>query len=248
MKSENSNLCIVTGGSGGIGMAISEYLMQKGYRIAVLDKYIDKANEKFKKEIGDNQFLALVTDITKLQDVNNNVEVIIKKFGSIGSLINNAGVVVSKQFLDETRSEWDFVIDVNLNGVFNCCKAVVPHMIDNKFGRIVNISSLSGQKSSVYSSSAYCASKAGVIGFSRCLASQVAKNNIRVNCVAPCTTESPMIADLDSKIKEDYIKSVPLGRIANPMDIAYCVYFLISDFSDFITGETINLNGGLLMK
>lgn len=245
---DNKKVCVVTGGNSGIGLFISEYLLKKGYKIIILDINIDNFSKKLKKEIVAKDALALKTDITNYLEVKNSIKRIVEEFGTISYLVNNAGILSDKSFFNETEEDWKNVIDINLNGVFLCSKAVIPVMVKNKFGRIVNISSLSGLKSSIFSSSAYCASKAGVIGFSRCLAHQTAKYNIRVNCIAPCTTESPMISQLDKKVKEDYIKSVPLGRIAKPSDIAHAVYFLLSENSDFITGETINLSGGLLMR
>ncbi len=245
---DNKKVCVVTGGNSGIGLFISEYLLKKGYKIIILDINIDNFSKKLKKEIVAKDALALKTDITNYLEVKNSIKRIVEEFGTISYLVNNAGILSDKSFFNETEEDWKNVIDINLNGVFLCSKAVIPVMVKNKFGRIVNISSLSGLKSSIFSSSAYCASKAGVIGFSRCLAHQTAKYNIRVNCIAPCTTESPMISQLDKKVKEDYIKSVPLGRIAKPSDIAHAVYFLLSEKSDFITGETINLSGGLLMR
>jgi len=245
---DNKGVCVVTGGNSGIGLFTSEYLLKNGYKIAILDIKIDNFSKKLKKKIADKDALALKTDITNHLEVKNSIKKIVKEFGTIGYLVNNAGILSGKSFFDETEEDWNNVIDVNLNSVFLCSKAVIQIMVKNKFGRIVNMSSISGLKSSIFSSSAYCASKAGIIGFSRCLAQQTAKYNIRVNCIAPCTTESPMISQLDKKVKEDYIKSVPLGRIAKPSDIAHAVYFLLSENSDFITGETINLSGGLLMR
>jgi len=245
---DNKRVCIVTGGNSGIGLNISEYLLKKSYKISILDINIDNFSEKLKEEIDAKNALVLKTDVTNFLEIRNSIEKIVEEFGVVTDLVNNAGILSSKSFFNETEKDWKTLIDVNLNGVFLCCKAVIPVMIKNRFGRIVNISSLSGLKNSIYSSTAYCASKAGIIGFSRSLASQTAKYNIRVNCVAPCTTESPMISSLDKEIIEDYIKNIPLGRIAKPSDVAHAVYFLLSDNSDFITGETINLSGGLLMR
>lgn len=244
----DKRICIVTGGNRGIGLYISEYLLKKDFKIAILDIDIDNSSKRFKEEIKLKNVMVLKTNITKYLEIKNSIKIIVEELGTITDLVNNAGILSTKPFIDETEEDWKSLIDINLNSVFLCCKAVVPIMVKNKFGRIVNISSLSGIKSSIYSSSAYCASKAGIIGFGRCLASQTAKYNIRVNSIAPCTTESPMISDLDEKVKEDYIKSIPLGRIAKPSDIAHAVHFLLSNCSDFITGETINLSGGLLMR
>lgn len=248
MSAYEKMVAVVTGGSRGIGLCITEYLLEKGYKVAVLDLAINNLSDSLKNRIDKKDALMIKTDITKWDSVNNAFDTIIKEFSKVDVLINNAGICILKDFFNESADDWNKVMDVNLNGVYLCCKAAVPLMISNKYGRIVNVSSMSGLKSSIFSSSAYCASKAGVIGFSRCLAAQVAKYKIRVNNVAPCTTESPMITDLDSQVKADYIASVPLGRIGEPIDIAHAVYFLISEQSDFITGETININGGLFMK
>jgi 3-oxoacyl-[acyl-carrier protein] reductase len=247
MAKKIKNVCAVTGGGRGIGLSIAKYLLQKDYKVAILDISIDYVSKELNEEIQKNNLIVLKADITKFSDVKKSFNIIKENFGAVGILVNNAGIVFTKKFIEEDEENWDKVIDINLKGAYLCCKAAVPDMIDQKFGRIVNISSTSGLQPSVFSCSAYCASKAGIIGFSRCLASQLANYNIRVNCVAPCTTETPMIDNLGGNIKQDYIKRVPLGRLAKPIDITNAVYFLITDKSDLITGETLNVNGGIFM-
>lgn len=248
MLKEQNKICVVTGGANGIGLSISQLLIKKNYRVAILDIATDNANKLFNKEIQEKKVLTLKTDISKFIEVNDSFNTIGNDFGSVDILINNAGINFSCKFVDESEENWDKVININLKSVYLCCKAAIPTMIGKRFGRIVNMSSISGLKPSVFSSSAYCASKAGIIGFSRCLASQMAKYNIRVNCVAPGVIETPMVKDLVSdELKNDFKKSTPMGRLGSPDDIANTVYFLISDSSDFITGETISVNGGLFM-
>jgi NAD(P)-dependent dehydrogenase (short-subunit alcohol dehydrogenase family) len=244
MKNKEKQVCLVTGGARGIGFSICNYLLKKNYKIVVLDIYTEELLKKMDGEIKEGNVLVLKTDITSRKEVNESFNVICKNFGTVDILINNAGIVYTKTFIEESEEDWDKVMDVNLKGVYLCCKAAIPGMIKQNYGRIVNISSVSGFKPSIYSCSAYCASKAGVIGFSRCLASQMVKYNIRVNCVAPCTADTPMI---EKSVKDDYISKVPMGRLADPIDITNAVYFLISEQSDFITGETINVNGGVFM-
>jgi 3-oxoacyl-[acyl-carrier protein] reductase len=248
MKNKGSRVCAVTGGASGIGLSIAEYLCGNGYKVGVVDLKVDSLYSHFKNELDSKNIVAAKADITSQKEVENAFDAIRNDLGGVDVLINSAGVLVMKNFLDENENDWDRVVNVNLKGAYLCCKAVVPGMIKNNFGRIVSISSISGLKQAVFSSTAYCASKAGIIGFSRCLAAQLAGNNIRVNCVAPSTTLTPMIDALDEKTKNDYKKAVPLGRLAKPEDIVYAVDFLISDRSDYITGETLNVNGGLLMR
>jgi 3-oxoacyl-[acyl-carrier protein] reductase len=248
MKSKEARICAVTGVASGIGLSIAEYLCKNDYKVGVVDLKVDSLYTHFKNEIDSKNIVAAKADITSRKEVNNAFDMIVNEFGIVDVLINSAGVLVMKNFLDENENDWDSVVNVNLKGVYLCCKAVVPGMVKNNFGRIVSISSISGLKQAVFSSTGYCASKAGIIGFSRCLAAQLAGYNIRVNCIAPSTTETPMIDTLDEKTKSDYKQSVPLGRLAKPEDIAYAVDFLISDRSDYITGETLNVSGGLLMR
>jgi 3-oxoacyl-[acyl-carrier protein] reductase len=248
MKKERSRICVVTGGSSGIGLSIADYLCRNNYKVGILDLQVDTLYKHFKNEMGENSIVAVKADITRWQEVKNAFDIIVDKFSGVDVLVNSAGVLSMKNFLDENEDDWDRVVNVNLKGVFLCCRAVIPGMVKNNFGRIVSISSISGLKQAVFSSTGYCASKAGIIGFSRCLAAQLARYNIRVNCIAPSTVETPMIDKLDATIKRNYKKSVPLGRLAKPGDIVYAVDYLISDRSDYITGETLNISGGLLMR
>lgn len=247
MLKEPKKLCVVTGGAHGMGLSISQYLLKKQYRVAILDISTNNIAESFEKEIKENKYLVLKTDISNSTEVSNSFKTIKNNFGNIDILINNAGINFNKKFVEESEENWDKVINTNLKSVFLCCKAAIPGMIEQKFGRIVNISSISGLKAAIFSSTGYCASKAGIIGFSRCLASQIAQYNIRVNCIAPGAIESNMTVNLSDETKNDYIKNTPLGRMGKPDEIAYAVYFLISDYSDFITGQTLNINGGVLM-
>ena len=247
MVSKTKKTCVVTGGASGIGFATSRLLLKRGYRVAILDINIENMAGLLEKE-KNNNLLILKADITSSQEVNSSFSVIIDKFKGIDILVNCAGLYSIENILDESEIDWDRVIDVNLKGTFLCCKKTIPLMIQNQFGIIVNVSSISGKKQSLFASSAYCASKAGIIGFTRCLAYQVAKYNIRVNCVAPGITETNIIKILTDEQVKYVISTIPLGRMAKPIDVANAIYFLISDASNFITGETINVNGGSFME
>lgn len=238
---------VVTGGNSGIGLETVKMLLEKGAEVLVLDKDCGAARNRFLAARNDGRLALGEVDIVDQQAVRAAVDSWSAGKGPIEALVNSAGIVLTVPFKDETPEDWHRVISVNLTGVYNTCSVVVPHMVAGGRGAIVNVSSISGLKPSVFSSSAYCASKAGVIGFSRCLASQLAQNQIRVNCVAPCTTDTPMIEAVDADVKEAYRRSVPLGRLAQAGDIASAILYLLSDESSFVTGETINVNGGLHM-
>jgi NAD(P)-dependent dehydrogenase (short-subunit alcohol dehydrogenase family) len=237
----------VTGGNSGIGLETVSRLLEKNAEVLVLDKTCAAAKKRFPAAQDDGRLTLSEVDIVDQQAVRTAVDGWVAGKGPIEALVNSAGIVLTVPFQDETPEDWHRVLSVNLTGVFNTCSAVVPHMAANGRGSIVNVSSISGLKPSVFSSSAYCASKAGVIGFSRCLASQLASSQIRVNCVAPCTTDTPMIEAVNVDVREAYRMSVPLGRLAQAGDIASAILYLLSDESSFVTGETINVNGGLHM-
>ena len=160
MKKKRARNCIVTGGASGIGLSIADYLCKNGYRVGVVDIETGTLFKNYKKEMEKKNIVAVKADITSRQEVKNAYDVIIDEFGSVDVLVNSAGILIMKKFLDENEDDWDRVINVNLKGAFLCCKAVVPGMVNNNFGRIVSISSISGLKQAVFSSTGYCASKA----------------------------------------------------------------------------------------
>ncbi|PKP61635.1 3-oxoacyl-ACP reductase [Candidatus Atribacteria bacterium HGW-Atribacteria-1] len=240
-------VCVVTGGGRGIGRAITETLLRNNYRVAVIDLDTGNIETEYKELVARGKLRCFKGNIENRYEIEKTFNLINKQMGSFDVLVNNAGILSTDNFLTETLEGWQRVINVNLTGTFICCKKAVDIMKKNRSGCIVNIVSISGLKPSVFSSPSYCASKAGVIGMSRSLAAQVAKYNIRVNSVAPSTTSSSMIDGLSEKVKESYKKSVPLGRLALPQDVANAVEFLVSEKASYITGEIVNVNGGLLM-
>ena len=251
-------VAIVTGGGRGIGAAIVEGFAKEGANVAIADISLDVAQELAKKiGRGGVKALAVRTDVTKKSDVDNLVSITLKEFGKIDILVNNAGVARDIMFVDIEEEDWDRVNDVNAKGVYLVTRAVVPHMIAAKYGKIVNISSMAG-KEGFAGWDHYAASKFAVIGLTQALAKELGGSNINVNAVCPGPIRTPMwegLLDARSKrqglpreqIHKGWIEQIPLKRSPNPEDIANVVLFLSSEVSRNMTGEAINVNGGLRM-
>jgi 3-oxoacyl-[acyl-carrier protein] reductase len=239
-------VAIVTGSSRGIGRAIALALAKDGANIVVnAVSNITKAREVAEEiESMGREALVIVADVSKKEHVESMVEQTLKRFGKIDILVNNAGVVGPTVPIQELSEEdWERVISVDLKGTFLCCRAVIPHMIRQRSGKIVNISSIAGKEGNA-NMTAYCAAKAGIIGLTKALAEEVAKYGIRVNCVCPALIETELVERMDTK-QAEYLKSkIPLGRLGKPEEVAELVKFLVSDASDFITGQAINIDGG----
>lgn len=240
---------IITGGAMGIGRAIVEYFAKAGANVLILD-INEEAAQKTAKEIGSNVF-AQKTDITDLSSVKHAVQKAIESFGRIDVLVNNAGWDEIKFFLATTPEFWDKVIAINYKGVLNTTCAVLPHMVERKSGAIVNIASDAGRVGSS-GEAVYAGCKAGVIAFSKTIAREHARDNIRVNVVCPGPTETPLFENLKrdetgAKILSSMDKYIPLRRLGKPEDIAPAVAFLASDEASFITGQVLSVSGGLTM-
>lgn len=242
----SGKVAIVTGASRGIGRAIALALARDGADILVNARSnIGEARKVAGKiESMGRRVLVILADVSNKEDVDNMVKKTIEVFGKIDILVNNAGVVGSTVPIQELKEEdWDRIIRVDLKGTFLCCKAVVPHMINRRSGKIVNISSIAGKEGNA-NMTAYCAAKAGIIGFTKALSEEVARYGIRVNCVCPALIETELVERMD-KQQAEYLKSkIPLGRLGKPEEVAELVKFLVSDASDFIAGQAYNIDGG----
>lgn len=249
------NLCltnkvaIVTGAAAGIGRAISNELAHAGCRVIAVDIDADGIYETIKSiESFGGEAVPKVVDILDVQQIISVVDYAIATWGKIDILINNAGICIGNDFESISDIEWSKVIDVNLTGAFNFCRAVIPFFKASKQGVIVNISSLAGRRSSVMGGAHYTASKAGILGLTRHLANEVAPYGIRVNAVCPGAIKTIMqYGSLSSEELDLKANKIPLRRIGEPEDVAYLVVFLASDLASFITGATIDINGGSLM-
>ena len=239
---------LITGGSRGIGRAIALAFAEEGTNV-IINYTSDEENAKdVIKEI--EKFgvkgLAVRANISKAEEVNSMFDKIKEDFDMIDILINNAGITRDSLFIGMKEKDWDEVIEVNLKGMFLCTKAVIRKMLRQKYGRIVNISSVVGVIGNPGQAN-YCASKAGVIGFTKSLAREVASRNITVNAIAPGFIGTDMTKVLPENIKESVMKTIPMGRYGNPEDVANVVVFLSSDRADYITGQVIHIDGGMAM-
>lgn len=240
---------IITGGAMGIGRAISEYFVRAGANVLIAD-INEGAAQKTAREIGNN-VIAHRTDITDLSSVKDAVQKAVDSFEKIDVLVNNAGWDEIKFFLQTTPDFWDRVIAINYKGVLNTTFAVLPHMVEKKSGAIINIASDAGRVGSS-GEAVYAGCKAGVIAFSKTIAREHARDNIRVNVVCPGPTETPLFENLKkdetgAKILSSMDKFIPLRRLGKPEDLAPAVAFLASDEASFITGQVLSVSGGLTM-
>jgi len=247
MKLKNK-IAIVTGSGRGIGKSTALELAKEGAKVVVSDidiKECQNVCDEIKK-IGSDA-IAVKCDISKKSDVDAMIKKIMQKFQKIDILINNAGVVLMKPFVEMTEKDWDFVLDINLKGVFLCTNAVAKQMIKQKSGKIISVASIAGEVGFM-NTSAYCASKAGIINLTRELAMELSPHNINVNAIAPGVIATKMTEDMlkDKKTKEVLLASTPLGRVGQPEEIGKAVVFLASDDSNFITGHTLVVDGGWL--
>lgn len=253
-----NRIAVVTGGGSGIGKGVSLSLADKGAMVVIADLCEDNAMEVVDIITDKNQkseFYKL--DVSNSKDVEKFGEYLKEKYDNIDFLVNSAGISKITPFFDHSEELWDKTMDINLKGQFNCCKVAVDRMLENNKGSIINLSSQSG-KVGTSNYQAYCASKFGVIGLTQSLAAEFGPRGIRVNSIAPGVIYTPMWdqqkidyakkRDLDPDHVMDYFKNkIPLRRLGTVEDVAQLVCFLLSDDSSYITGQTINLNGGDIM-
>lgn len=239
---------LITGATRGIGKQIAITLAKQGYNIALNYRKENEELENTKKEIEKIgvQILAVKGDVANFEDCENFVKQVIERFGQIDVLVNNAGITKDMLLMRMKKEDFEQVIDTNLVGTFNVTKNVVPYMMKARSGRIINISSVVGISGNAGQTN-YSASKAGIIGFTKSLAKEIASRNILVNAVAPGFIETNMTDVLKDDVKQEIAKNIPLKRMGTTQDVANVVKFLASDDSSYITGQVINVDGGMLM-
>lgn len=240
-------VALVTGGSRGIGRAIAEKFAKNGYNL-VINYVSDNTNlDEIKKEFSKYgaEVLLEKADVSNFSECEKMVTSAIEKFGKIDTLVNNAGITRDNLLMRMKEEEFDKVISINLKGTFNLTKLVTPYMMKKREGRIVNISSVVGVMGNAGQSN-YAASKAGIIGFTKSVAKELATRNILANCVAPGFIATDMTSVLNEKVKENISAQIPLKRMGTAEEIANAVYFLGGEENTYITGQTLNIDGGMI--
>ena len=239
-------VAIITGAAKGIGFEIARLFAHEGACVVVVDRQgAEKAAESLKKQHYDA--IACSLDITDATAVHNAIETVASARGCIDILVNNAGIIARGTVLDLTREQWLQVMDVNVNGNFYLCRAVVPFMVHQHSGVIINITSIAGKMGDITAAPVYGASKGAINTLTKSLARQLADYGIRVNAVAPHAIETDMSADWSEEKRQEVIAAIPLKRMGKPEEVAEAALFLASERSSFITGEILNVNGGQLM-
>jgi 3-oxoacyl-[acyl-carrier protein] reductase len=247
MMELEGKVALITGGAQGIGKVTALLLASKGADVAVSDINMEGALETVKEIEGLNRNgLALEGDVSNPADAESIIAKTVEQVGGIDILVNNAGITRDRLLLRMTEEDWDAVLNVNLKGTFNCTKAAIKYMVKRKSGRIVNIASVVGEMGNAGQAN-YAASKAGIIGLTKAIAREYAQRGISVNAIAPGYIETPMTEALPEKVKEELRGQIPMARLGTPLDVANAVYFLVSDASSYITGQVLNVNGGIYM-
>ena len=239
---------LITGASKGIGATMAIRFAEKGYNVVMNYNSSVQSALILQKSLEESGYsvTAFRANVRNRADVDLMIKETIYKYGSIDILINNAGISSQGLFTDLSEVEWNEIVGVNLNGVFNCTQAALPHMIKNKSGKIINISSMWGEVGASCEV-AYSATKAAVIGFTKALAKEVGPSGINVNCITPGLIETGMNQALSIEDVEALVNDTPMGRIGTTNDVAEAALFLASDEADFITGQILGINGGLVI-
>ena len=245
---EENKVALVTGGTTGIGKAIAQELAKSGFNIAINYRTETEEMQELKKEIEANNVKCLFVkaDVSKFEETEKMAKEVIENLGKIDVLVNNAGVTKDGLIMRMKEDAFKQVIDINLVGTFNVTRNIVPYMVKQRSGRIINIASVVGLVGNAGQSN-YSASKAGIIGFTKSLAKELSSRNILVNAVAPGFIETKMTDVLNETVKENILSQIPLGRMGNPSEVANVVKFLSEEDSSYITGQVINIDGGMVM-
>lgn len=243
----DNTVAVITGAGRGIGFEIAQRLAYAGARVGIVDiSEPDLGHSVGRLSESGCQALALNADVSDPVQVKAVVEQVLGFWGRIDILVNNAGICPMTAVMDITSEEWDRVLGINLKGAFLCCQAVIPSMRSQHSGKIINIASSAGQMGGIAVGLHYSASKAAILGLTKSLARMFAPE-IQVNAISPGTTESEMTRGWDENTVRNIVSQIPAGRLGRPSDIAAAVLFLASEEASFITGQTINVNGGLVM-
>lgn len=242
-------VAVVTGGNAGIGKAIALKLAEEGAKVVVMGTNRETGAstvEEIKQLVPTARPIFYQVDVSKTAEVDGVIKKILEELGQIDILVNNAGVTADQLLMKMTEEEWDHVLAVNLKSCYNTCHAVVRSMMKARKGKIINIGSVVGLTGNAGQVN-YAASKAGMIGFTKALAKELAPRNILVNCIAPGFMKTKMIDMLSDSQKEAIVKEIPLGRIGDPIEIAHAVWFLASSLSNYMTGQVMTIDGGMVM-
>jgi len=244
-----NKIALVTGAGDGIGKQTALLFAEEGAKVVVNDMSLDRAQRvvnKIKEKDGDA--IAVEADVASSSAVNQAVEEALRIFGKIDILVNNAGIYPTKPIQEMNEEDFDLVISVDLKGVYNCTRAVVNPMIERRYGRIISLSSVAGKVGSVANVSHYAAAKAGVLGFTKSVARELAKFNINVNAVAPGIVDTALLGESRDTLLAKVIKANPIPRLAKPREIANVVVFLASDVASYLTGSVVTVDGGYTMS
>ncbi|MGD9488993.1 MAG: 3-oxoacyl-[acyl-carrier-protein] reductase [Calditrichaceae bacterium] len=243
----SGRVAIVTGSSRGIGKSIALELASRGANIVLSGRNKESlANVSEEIEKAGSEVLAIAGDVGDASDAQKLIDGAIEKFGKIDILINNAGITRDNLLLRMSEDDWDIVLKTNLKGAYNCIRSITKPYMKQRSGVIINITSVIGQVGNAGQVN-YAASKAGIIGLTKSVAKELSGRNIRVNAVAPGFIETDMTGNLPSQVKDELLKSIPLAKLGQPEDVAKIVSFLVSDDAAYITGQVINVDGGMVM-
>jgi len=247
------NIAIVTGAARGIGLGVAKALARQGAHVIALDRLAEELEQAGEQLRSAGSVETGILDVSDAEAVRARVADIRGRHGRIDILVNNAGISVKGDngrripFLSSTREAWDTTLQVNLTGTYEFCRAVIPGMVKQKYGRVVNIASQAGRTRPEFADTAYAASKAGVIGLTRSIAEEVSQFGVTANCVAPGRIDTPMVATAGAQANALYAERIPARRIGTTEELAAAVAFLASPGSSFISGTTIDVNGGYFM-